>query len=115
MVTLLRIAAIVFFVVGVVVAVEGLPQGVDPATHGRNLTQCLLQDRVPLEAPPPAAEEGVIGPPAPVPCDQYFPSLYILAAGVLSSLLFGGFASLLYNVRRSREVMERFDDTQGAR
>ena len=60
-----------------------------------------------------ALDAGLV---TPASCEPYLTSLYALTAGVLASLLFGGLGSLIYNVRRSRLVMERFDDTaQGTR
>ena len=114
MVTLLRIAALILLCAGSLIAIEGLPQGADATSHARAVVQCL--DLPVIGSPPPEVEAGEVGPPTPASCEPYLTSLYALTAGVLASLLFGGLGSLIYNVRRSRLVMERFDDTaQGTR
>ena len=121
---LLRIVAVLVLVIGGVVAIEFLPQrGGLGATLGDAL-ECVTRDHALAQAPAPAPIPGVgvqVAPAAPgapaaraagalstAECQRFMPSFYAAVCGTIGSLLLGGFAALLRNTRRSREIMEQF-------
>ncbi len=101
MVTLLRLVSLVFLVSGLVGAVELLP---DPG-EGNNLAgavfECAMRG---AQGDLTAGDASAAGQ-----CGGLLPSIYALLGGLLAALLVGGFASLLYNAKKTREIMERFD------
>ncbi len=101
MVTLLRLVSLVFLVIGIVGAIEYLP---DPG-EGSSLSGMFVECAMRGAQGDLAAGDGVQA----VPCGGLLPSVYALLGGLLAALLIGGFASLLYNAKKTREVMERFE------
>ncbi len=101
MVTLLRLVSLLILAAGVIGAIEFLP----PAGGGRSLTGTILGCVI------GGSENANQGGAAA--CGDFLPSLYGLLGGFLAALLIGALASLLYNAKKTREIMERFEDVGG--
>jgi hypothetical protein len=126
MVQLLRLAAVLVLVIGGVAAIELLPQSRGAESTLTGAIDCVLRDHGQARAQAPAAVPvpgvGAQAAPAAVPlvvpvlpaspnaadCQRFLPSFYTGSGALLGSLVFGALGSLLYNTRRSREIMEQF-------
>ncbi len=101
MVTLLRLVSLVFLVIGLVGAVELLPAAGEGGDLAGTFFECAMRG---------AQGELTAGDGAQaVQCSGLLPSVYALLGGLVAGLLMGGFASLLYNAKKTREIMERFE------
>ncbi len=101
MVTLLRLVSLLILVAGVIGAIELLP----PTGGARSLIGTVLGCVI---GGSENADQG-----GATACSGFLPSLYGLLGGFLAALLIGALASLLYNAKKTREIMERFEDVGG--
>lgn len=101
MVTLLRLVSLVFLVIGLVGAVELLPDPGEGNMLAGTFFECAMRGAQGDLTAGDASEA--------VQCGGLLPSVYALLGGLLAALLMGGFASLLYNAKKTREIMERFE------
>lgn len=124
MVQLLRLAAVLVLLIGGVSAIDMLPARGAGGSTLTGIVDCVLRDhgQAQAQAQAPVPVPGVQATPAaraaptvvpalpasPADCGRFLPSFYIATVALVGSLLLGAFGSLLYNTRRSREIMEQF-------
>jgi hypothetical protein len=106
---LLRIAAVLVLVVAGVTAIELLPQRGGLSANLGEAFDCVTRDRAAAAQAPGAAPAAALATTLTAAgCERYIPSFFAAVIALIGSLLLGGFASVVYNTRRFREILEQF-------